>query len=96
LWRGRWSAEVNTHGRVVAPGLGVGRGPASIAPMRRTATAVILLAMLAVACEPSLERSQATRSPAGANADARHVVVDTDLAFDDIMACSTSSNGTTS
>jgi hypothetical protein len=54
--------------------------------MRRTATAVILLAMLAGACEPSLERSQATRSPAGANADARHVVVDTDLAFDDIMA----------
>ena len=54
--------------------------------MRRTATAVILLAMLAGACEPSLERSQVTRSPAGANADARHVVVDTDLAFDDIMA----------
>lgn len=54
--------------------------------MRRTATAVILLAMLAGACEPSLERSQTTRSPAGANADARHVVVDTDLAFDDIMA----------
>ena len=42
--------------------------------------------MLAGACEPSLERSQAARSPAGANADARHVVVDTDLAFDDIMA----------
>jgi hypothetical protein len=54
--------------------------------MRRTATAVILLAMLAGACEPSLERSQSTRSPAGVNADARHVVVDTDLAFDDIMA----------
>jgi len=49
--------------------------------MRRTATAVILLAMLAGACEPSLERSQSTRSPAGVNADARHVVVDTDLAF---------------
>jgi hypothetical protein len=53
--------------------------------MKRTATAVILLAMLAGACEPSLGRSQATRSPAGA-ADARHVVVDTDLAFDNIMA----------
>ena len=61
-------------------------GPGLHRPMGRTATAVILLAMLAGACEPSLERSQATRSPAGANADARHVVVDTDLAFDDIMA----------
>ena len=47
---------------------------------------MILLAMLAGACEPSLERSQSTRSPAGANAEGRHVVVDTDLAFDDIMA----------
>lgn len=47
---------------------------------------MILLAVLAGACEPTLERSGATRSPAEANADARHVVVDTDLAFDDIMA----------
>src|SRR5512132_1893140 len=54
--------------------------------MRRTATAVILLAVLAGACEPSPEGSEGTRSPAGKNADARHVVVDTDLAFDDIMA----------
>ena len=38
------------------------------------------------ACEPSPEGSEGTRSPALANADARHVVVDTDLAFDDIMA----------
>jgi hypothetical protein len=53
--------------------------------MRPTAAAVILLAMLAGACEPSPEGSEGTRSPAGANADARHVVVDTDLAFDDIM-----------
>ena len=54
--------------------------------MRRTATAVILLVVLAGACEPSPEGSEGTRSPAGKNADARHVVVDTDLAFDDIMA----------
>jgi pyrimidine-specific ribonucleoside hydrolase len=54
--------------------------------MRRTATAVILLAMLAGACEPSTEGAAATRTPTGAHADARHVVVDTDLAFDDIMA----------
>ncbi|HEY9378771.1 MAG TPA: nucleoside hydrolase [Jiangellaceae bacterium] len=54
--------------------------------MRRTAAAVMLLAMLAGACEPSPEGSEATQPPAGANADARHVVVDTDLAFDDIMA----------
>lgn len=54
--------------------------------MRRTATAVIVLATLAGACEPSPEGSEGTRPPAGANADARHVVVDTDLAFDDIMA----------
>ena len=47
---------------------------------------MILLAMLAGACEPSPEGSEGTRSPAGANADARHVVVDTNLAFDDIMA----------
>ena len=46
----------------------------------------MLLAMLAGACEPSPEGSEATQPPAGANADARHVVVDTDLAFDDIMA----------
>jgi pyrimidine-specific ribonucleoside hydrolase len=54
--------------------------------MRRTAAAVMLLAMLAGACEPSPEGSEATQPPAGANADVRHVVVDTDLAFDDIMA----------
>ncbi|HJY33094.1 MAG TPA: nucleoside hydrolase, partial [Actinomycetota bacterium] len=54
--------------------------------MVRTAAAVMLLAMLAGACEPSPEGSEATQPPAGANADARHVVVDTDLAFDDIMA----------
>jgi len=28
--------------------------------------------------------SEAPRSPAGTNADLRHLVVDTDLAFDDI------------
>jgi inosine-uridine nucleoside N-ribohydrolase len=54
--------------------------------MKRTATVVILLAMLAGACEPSPEDSGRTRSPAVANSGARHVVVDTDLAFDDIMA----------
>lgn len=46
----------------------------------------MLLAMLAGACEPSPEGSEPTQPPAGANVDARHVVVDTDLAFDDIMA----------
>ena len=54
--------------------------------MRRTATATILLAVLAGACELSPEGSEGTRSPADAQADARHVVVDTDLAFDDIMS----------
>jgi inosine-uridine nucleoside N-ribohydrolase len=54
--------------------------------MRRTAAAVMLLAMLAGACEPTPEGSEATQPPGGANAGARHVVVDTDLAFDDIMA----------
>ena len=54
--------------------------------MRRTATATILLAILAGACEPSPAGSEGTRSPADAKIDARHVVVDTDLALDDIMA----------
>ncbi|MGH2672608.1 MAG: nucleoside hydrolase [Gaiellales bacterium] len=52
--------------------------------MRRTATTVILLAVLAGACvsDPGPETP---RSP-GAAPDVRHVVFDTDLAFDDIMA----------
>jgi len=49
------------------------------------ATAVIAIALLAGACVADAG-SEAPRSPAGTNADLRHVVVDTDLAFDDIMA----------
>ena len=53
--------------------------------MKLKATAVIALALLAGACV-SDAGSEARSSPAGTNADPRHVVVDTDLAFDDIMA----------
>ena len=53
--------------------------------MRLKATAVIAIALLAGGCVADAG-SEAPRSPAGTNADLRHVVVDTDLAFDDIMA----------
>jgi inosine-uridine nucleoside N-ribohydrolase len=55
--------------------------------VRLKATAVIALALLPGACVADAG-SEAGRSPSpsSANADARHVVVDTDLAFDDIMA----------
>jgi pyrimidine-specific ribonucleoside hydrolase len=53
--------------------------------VRLEATAVIAIALLAGACVADAG-SEAPRSPAGTNADLRHVVVDTDLAFDDIMA----------
>src|SRR4029453_8474891 len=66
--------------RRAAPPFSLGPGALRLEPERRGFLAVPDRG------EPSLERSQATRSPAGANADARHVVVDTDLAFDDIMA----------
>jgi inosine-uridine nucleoside N-ribohydrolase len=51
------------------------------------APAAIALALLAAACVAD-GGSEARRSPStvASNADVRHVVVDTDLAFDDIMA----------
>ncbi|HET9248703.1 MAG TPA: nucleoside hydrolase [Actinomycetota bacterium] len=54
--------------------------------MRRMATATIVLGLLAGACEPSPGGSEPARSPAAEGAEPRHVVLDTDLAFDDIMA----------
>ena len=47
---------------------------------------MIVLGLLAGACEPDPGASEPVRSPAGVDAEARHVVLDTDLAFDDIMA----------
>ncbi len=54
-------------------------------PMRWTATAAIVLAALAGACvaDPGLK---APPSSGASTSDLRHVVFDTDLAFDDIMA----------
>jgi inosine-uridine nucleoside N-ribohydrolase len=53
--------------------------------MKRTAIAVVVLAALVGACvaDPG---SEAPRSSAASTAGLRHVVLDTDLAFDDIMA----------
>lgn len=53
--------------------------------MRWTATAVIVLALLAAACVADPEPEEA-RAPAAPTGDLQHVVFDTDLAFDDIMA----------
>jgi inosine-uridine nucleoside N-ribohydrolase len=53
--------------------------------MRRTAIAVTVLAVVAGACVSDPEPKTA-RSPAAPADDLHHVVFDTDLAFDDIMA----------
>jgi hypothetical protein len=68
---------------VVSSGLDAGSGRISTEPWKRKATAVIAIALLAGACMADAG-SEAPRSPAGTNADLRHLVVDTDLAFDDI------------
>ena len=47
---------------------------------------MIVLGLLAGACEPGPGGSEPTHPPAAAGTEARHVVLDTDLAFDDIMA----------
>jgi len=83
-WRDDARVDMSTTRRVVIPGLDAGSGPTSIGRVRRPATAVIALALLAGACVT--DPGSATGSPATTDANLRHVVVDTDLAFDDIMA----------
>ncbi len=53
--------------------------------MRRTVTLALGLTLLAGACEPDAG-TEAETSAASPTTGLRHVVVDTDLAFDDIMA----------
>jgi inosine-uridine nucleoside N-ribohydrolase len=53
--------------------------------MRWTTTAVIALVVVAGACVAG-RGPEVARSPAASAPDLRHVVLDTDLAFDDIMA----------
>ncbi len=53
-------------------------------PMRRTAAAAIVLAVLSGACVA--DRTEAAPSASTSATEVRHVVFDTDLAFDDIMA----------
>ena len=64
---------------------GTSRAP-TIGTMRRTATIVALVACVATACVGGDGSAPERADGATPSSEVRHVVLDTDLAFDDIMA----------